>query len=257
MPQRVKLVIAYLGTGFRGWQRQPRQRTVQGELEAALARLLGCEAVPVVGAGRTDAGVHAAGQVAHADLPGTLPLGALLRGVNALLPDEIRVRSATVAAPGFHARSNAVAKTYIYRARWHTGSLPWSRLRAAEMPRVDEPAALTALTNGLEGRHDWASFTVTDPATATTVRTIHRVRVRPRRGGFDLEFLGEGFLRYQVRRMVGALLEVAGGRRDPDWLLDLVARPRPGARIATAPAKGLTLEHVFYRRTPAMRPAPD
>ncbi len=257
MAQRMKLVVAYLGSPFHGWQRQPRQRTVQGELEAALTRLTGTGGIAVVGAGRTDAGVHAAGQVVHADLPSRLPVDALVRGTNALLPPEIRVRTAAVVGPGFHARRSAVGKTYTYRARWPASAYPWRRLRCTEVAPIERLSVVVDLAERLTGRHDWASFTVTEPATASTERTLYRLRVRPRRDGVDLEFLGDGFLRYQVRRMVGALLEVAGGRRDAAWLLGLVAAPQPGARIRTAPATGLTLERVHYRRIPSMAPAPN
>ena len=118
MAHRMKIVLAYHGRGFHGWQRQRGQRTVQGDLEDALATLLRGRPVAVVGAGRTDAGVHAAGQVAHLEPPGPIPAEALVRGLNARLPPEIRVRSARVVEPSFHARKSALGKQYTYRARW-------------------------------------------------------------------------------------------------------------------------------------------
>jgi len=250
MAHRVKLVVAYLGTRFHGWQRQSDRRTVQGELERALRRLTGDSEITVVGAGRTDAGVHAAAQVAHADLVAAIPTDNLVRAVNAILDPEVRVLSARAASPGFHARRNARGKLYVYRARWAQAVLPWAGLRTGRVERVVRPAELEAAARLLVGRHDWASFTVPDPGCKSTVREIFRVGWRRRRGGVDFEFVGVGFLRYQVRRMVGALLEIGRGRRSLDDLLDLIDHPRPGAPIKTAPASGLTLERVYYRRSP-------
>jgi len=244
---RYRLVVAYLGTGFAGWQRQPGRRTVQGELERALGRIAGAP-VRVVGAGRTDAGVHAAGQVAHVDLPAAIPPGGLLRALAALLPDDLRVRRAAVARPDFHARCDAVGKVYVYRMRWRRPGLPWVGLRWAVVRPPAAWDALLAAAGHLEGRFDAASFTVPDHGRAATVRTVRRVEVRRLPWGARIEVEGDGFLRYQVRRMVGALLEVGWGRRPPEWLADLVAHPQPGARIATAPARGLTLEAVRYAR---------
>jgi tRNA pseudouridine38-40 synthase len=249
MSARYKLVLAYLGQPFHGWQRQRSAPTVQGELERALAAVVGGDGLKVVGAGRTDAGVHATGQVAHVDLPASIPADGLLRGLNGRLPPEIRVRQALAVGKRFHARASAVGKRYAYRASWRPSPYPWRQLRTAIVAPVTRMRTMVALAEQLAGHHDWASFTVTEPETTTTSRTLFRVEVRPRRQGVDFVFLGEGFLRYQVRRMVGALLEIGRGRRDPDWLLDLLARPQPGAPIETAAARGLTLEQVYYRRS--------
>lgn len=252
MAHRMKLEIAYQGRPFRGWQRQRSQPTVQGELEAALAALFRGRRVAVVGAGRTDAGVHAAGQVAHFDSPGPIPPEALFRGLNVRLPPEIRVLSARPVAATFHARKSALGKLYTYRARWREAKLPWSEPRSAAVRKVDHPDAFSTALKLLPGRHDWASFTVPNPATDSTIRTLFSVRFRRRRNGFDLDFVGEGFLRYQVRRMVGALLEVGSGERGLDDLEQLIEQPRPGTKIRTAPATGLCLEHVYYRSCPAL-----
>lgn len=252
MAHRVKLVIAYLGHPFHGWQRQRRQRTVQGELERAITALLGGDRVPVVGAGRTDAGVHAAGQCAHVDLPAAIPPENIVRGLNASLPREIRVRSARPVSDRFHARRSALGKLYIYRARWREPNLPWLESRTARVEPVIDEISFAAAVRLLPGRHDWASFTVPEPGSGATVRTLFHVRLNPCRCGFDLEFVGEGFLRYQVRRMVGALLEVGWGKRDTDDLRKLIEHPEPGSPIRTAPAPGLCLERVYYRRSPAV-----
>jgi tRNA pseudouridine38-40 synthase len=252
MAHRVKLVVAYLGQPFHGWQRQRGQRTVQGELEKAIATLTGGGQVSVVGAGRTDAGVHAAGQCAHVDLPAAIPSDNLFRGLNASLPPEIRVRSARPVGDRFHARKSALGKLYIYRARWRERNLPWCELRSARVATIIDEISFAAAVKLLPGRHDWASFTVPDPGPGSTIRSLFHVRLNRRRDGFDLEFAGEGFLRYQVRRMVGALLEVGWRQRGTEGLRALIEHPEPGSRIRTAPASGLCLERVYYRRSAAV-----
>lgn len=246
MEARAKLIIAYLGTRYRGWQRQGDGPTIQEELETALSAMVR-RPVAVTGAGRTDAGVHAAGQVAHLDLPAPIPVGALIRGLNLRLPGDIRARAASFVHPTFHARRDARAKRYVYRLRWRARSLPWAALRCAVVP---PPRALDAFLEALAlfpGRHDMASFTVPDPGPPSTVRTLYGVECRRRESGLDIHMIGSGFLRYQVRRMIGAALDVAGGRRDLAWLSELLYHPTPGAPIHTAPAEGLTLERVHYR----------
>ncbi len=247
MSHRMKLEIAYLGRAFHGWQKQPGQRTVQGDLERALSELFHGHEIPVIAAGRTDAGVHAAGQVVHLDPPGPIPPDALVVGLNARLCREIRVRSSRRVSDSFHARKSALGKRYSYRARWHAPTLPWRQPRAAAIqPIVDRQAFETAL-GLLAGRRDWASFTVTDPASKSTIRSLYRVKIHDRRDGIDLDFVGEGFLRYQVRRMVGALLEVGWGHRGLAEFRGLIDHPESGAAIRTAPSHGLCLEHVYYR----------
>jgi len=252
MSRRMKLEVAYLGRAFHGWQKQSGQRTVQGDLERALGELFHGHEIPVVAAGRTDAGVHAAGQVVHLDPPGPIPPDALVAGLNARLCREIRIRSCRRVSDSFHARKSALGKLYSYRARWHQPTLPWRHPRAAAVqPIVDRHAFENAL-GLLAGRHDWASFTVTDAASESTIRSLFRVDIQDRRDGVDLDFVGEGFLRYQVRRMVGALLEVGWGHRSLAEFRGLIEHPEPGAAIRTAPSHGLCLEHVYYRSCAAV-----
>ena len=131
MVTRMKVVVAYWGRPFHGWQRQPGHRTVQGELEKALSRMTGSTTIGVTGSGRTDAGVHAAGQVAHVDLPTVIPPSGLKRGLNGILPPEIRVLRARPVGPDFHARKCALGKLYVYRGVWREPTYPWSEPRAA------------------------------------------------------------------------------------------------------------------------------
>lgn len=249
MSVRMKLIIAYHGRHFHGWQRQKGQRTIQGELERALGSIAGFGSIPVTGAGRTDAGVHAAGQTAHCDVPVAIPSEALVRTLNRSLPPEIRVRSARRAPSGFHARTSARGKLYTYRARWRASSLPWADPLSAQVMQITDRDQFEKALRILAGRYDWASFTVVNPESESTVRKISRVSCRHRRSGVDIDFVGDGFLRYQVRRMIGAALEVGQGRRRFEDFRALIEHPQPGARVQTAPAAGLTLQRVFYRRT--------
>jgi tRNA pseudouridine38-40 synthase len=254
MGVRAKMTVAYLGTSFSGWQRQENARTVQGDLERCLLKIARGRRVAVVGAGRTDAGVHAAGQVAHFDLPVPIPLEVLPRTLNDRLPPDLRVRSAVSVRGDFHARKSARGKHYVYRVRWRTPDVPWRGLRSAVLPAPAEPEALERLCRGLPGRRDWASFTVPEVARRSTVRTLFRTSTVWRRSGVELHFFGEGFLRYQVRRMAGALLEVGRGRMTEGQFSDLLESPSPGAPIPTAPARGLCLERVYYRSSAKLVP---
>jgi len=247
MVARTKLTVAYLGDGFSGWQRQSRVRSVQGDLEDALRKVTGGLDVVVVGAGRTDAGVHAAAQAAHLDLPVAIPPEILPKLLNARLAPDVRVRSARFMAADFHARASALGKHYAYRIRWDHPDLPWLGLRSAVLPLVTERQILETVCRRLPGRRDWSSFTVPEVARRGAVRTVHRVEPVWRRSGLEVHVIGEGFLRYQVRRMVGALLEVGYGKMSSDAFFDLLDSPSPGAHIPTAPAKGLSLERVYYR----------
>jgi len=252
MARRMKLTVSYLGTPFCGWQRQRRGRTVQAEIEAALARMLPSNPPRIVGAGRTDSGVHAAGQVAHLDVPERIPPSGVLRFLNNSLPPEIRVRSAVPVPDRFHARFDALGKLYVYRARWSRPVLPWHDVRSAVVRRVNDLHKVIEAAEMLVGTHDVASFSVPNAVPGPTTRTIFRLTVTPRAGGVAFEVLGDGFLRYQVRRMVGALVEVGWGRRSREDFRSLIDQPHPGSRLTSAPACGLTLERVYYRRVSAM-----
>lgn len=250
MARRIKLTIAYLGTPYHGWQRQPSQRTIQGEIENAVTAVTGGLGVAVTGAGRTDAGVHARGQVAHLDLPGSFPPEALRRALNARLPETIRIMAAVPVPPRFHARFSARGKRYAYRIGWGPVPLPWREQRTARMPEPADRDALERCLQALVGRHDMASFSVPDPAQGPTVKAIFAARASWGRTTLQMDFFGSGFLRYQVRRMVGALLEVGAGVRSAADFMRLVEIPTPGAPLPTAPPRGLTLERVFYRLPP-------
>ena len=247
------MVVSYLGTPYLGWQLQARGATVQGELEKVLTGLLQGPRVVVVGTARTDAGVHAAGQVAHFDLPVAIPVAGLYKSLNARLPESIRVHRLDPVPRSFHAQHCARAKRYTYRVRWLESptAAPWTVARTALLRRPRDLDSIARACDTLVGTHDWASFSVKYPIEIKSRRNLAAAEVRPGRSGLVFNFTGEGFLRYQVRRMVGALLEVGWGRRDLDGFAKLMAHPVPGQSVLTAPARGLTLEKVYLRRPAA------
>jgi len=248
-----KLTIAYDGTGLVGWQRQPSGTSVQGLLEEALAALDG-RPVTVTGAGRTDAGVHALGQVASISLERTIDARSVLRAVNARLPPLVRVLDAVEVPAAFHARFDARAKTYRYRI-WNSEVLiPFERPYAWHVPvRLDVPA-MAAAAGRLAGRHDFAAFQAVGSDPLTTERTLFESTVRAvssNVGGASpglivYEVRGDGFLRHMVRGIVGTLVEIGRGRQREEWI-DEVLRGRDRSRAGrTAPPEGLFLVGVEY-----------
>lgn len=248
------LTVAYRGTSYAGWQRQPNAVTVQQRLEEALERLLG-ESTRVVGAGRTDAGVHARGQVAHiVEPPGAttpkgpdLPDKAYVHGTNRHLPEDIRILAARRMPAGFHARKSARSKVYVYRMFPVEVLSPLDGLFAVRVdPRVRLEPMREALS-GLGGRHDFTAFALAGGAHTDPRRTILRARLETgRRGSLTFEFEGDGFLRGMVRSLVGTLLEVGLGKRTPSEFLGLLEGADRGQAGPTAPPEGLVLERVLY-----------
>lgn len=245
---RLALTLSYLGREFCGWQRQRRERTVQGELETALARLYG-EAVSATGAGRTDAGVHARGQVAHVDVPDRIPVAGLRSALNTMLPADMRVLLVRRVHPSFHARSDALAKRYAYRLAWGQPLPPWEGQRCWLLPRAPDLAAVSRCLTWATGTHDFASFALSGHSGhghRGTVRTLTRAALGARGRRATLVFEGDGFLRGMVRRLVGALVEVGRGAQPESWFAALLAATGGEPPAPTAPAHGLTLEKVCY-----------
>ena len=247
----VRLTIAYDGTPFAGWAAQPGLRTVQGELDAALEQILG-EPVSLTVAGRTDAGVHAWGQVASFALQG-MPADELAHRLNAVLPPAISVIEAAVAPEGFDARRDARSRTYCYRVLASRVRHPLEIGRALWWPHAVERPALDRCAEALVGRHDFTAFTPTQTEHARFEREVIQAEWRTHRlaepfPGELLEFWieADAFMRHMVRVLVGTMLEVAGGGRSPDDFEELL-RGAPRERAGeTADADGLYLASIRY-----------
>ncbi|MEO7650054.1 MAG: tRNA pseudouridine(38-40) synthase TruA [Bryobacteraceae bacterium] len=258
MPEerRIRATVAYDGTGFHGWQIQPGLPTIQGKLEEVVSGIEGT-AVQVAGSGRTDAGVHAMGQVAAFTLLNPIPLYNLRKAVNRLLPPSIRILDLLEAHPGFHPRFEAVAKTYEYRIfRGETcHPLDWRYTHHFPFP-LDEPA-IDRLALVLEGDHDFSAFAATDPSDRkgqARVRTVFSSRIERSPDRLVYRVRGSGFLKHMVRNIVGALLEGGKGNLNEGDLRNLLAAGRRTHSAPTAPAKGLFLMQVEYSESNRTQP---
>jgi tRNA pseudouridine38-40 synthase len=254
-----KVTLAYDGTEFHGWQRQPEQRTVQGELERAWLDITG-ETVHIAGASRTDAGVHAEGQVASVESATRLTADRLLSGLNAKLPDDAVVRSIHRAPDGFHATHDSKRKRYRYSIYNDHRRPLVCRRRAWHVPSTLDVAAMHRAAQALAGTHDFASFQSVGSERESTVRTIFDAEVQSRAGRgrgsaalddetaalIDFEVEGDGFLYNMVRAIAGSLVEVGRGRRDENWLAEVITARDRSAAGQTAPPHGLTLLWVAY-----------
>ena len=245
MPKRFRVIVEYDGTDFSGWQRQVEERTVQGTLEDALKAMTG-ESVFVRGAGRTDAGVHADGQVATFDLQVNIPPHGLLRGLNSALPPDVALVDVAEAPSDFDARFSARGKVYRYSVWSHFVRSP---LRARRAWHVREPLDVEAIRTAaaaLVGDHDFRAFRASDCDRRTTRRIIRRLEIE-RQGAlltFDIE--ATAFLKNMVRILVGTLIDVGRGRLPPDAVERMLATGDRTIGGMTAPPQGLTLLRVIY-----------
>ena len=246
--RRLRLTVEYDGTDFAGWQLQPHARSVQGVIEATLARVTGVEA-RVTGAGRTDAGVHARGQVAHFDTATRLSNADLRRALNAELDADVAIVDLRAAPQSFDARRDAAMKRYVYRILTRRDASP---LRRRSVWQVRQPLDLDAMAlaaGGLEGTHDFAAFRGAPggpPAREQTLRSLDRLTLE--KGGDEIRLIAEGrsFLRYMVRNIVGTLVEVGAGRLPAEAMTQILASRDRARAGPTAPPNGLCLEWIRY-----------
>lgn len=255
MARTIRMLIAYDGSGYHGWQRQRQgEPTIQEALELRLSTL--CEETIIVhGAGRTDAGVHALGMVAHFRTHATLPVMAFYKGLNAMLPADIRILAAEEAPTDFHSRFSALAKTYRYD--FFTGSVqpPSNRLYQAHCFGPFEPKRLQIACELLVGTHDFSSFERSGSRDKNAaggrgaVRTLSHIGCMPVLGSADhwsIRVTGDGFLRQMVRILAGTLIEIGQGKRPIEEISSILASKSRTAAGPTAPACGLFLENIHY-----------
>jgi tRNA pseudouridine38-40 synthase len=243
--QRVALGLEYAGDTFWGWQRQPSGPTVQASVEAAMSAIGGMSIV-VSAAGRTDTGVHATGQVIHADVPADRPISAWVRGVNSHLPDTVTVNWAVPVSTEFHARFRATGRAYRYlllnratrpgiehgRVGWHHRPLSVEQMRRAAVALI--------------GRHDFTSFRAAECQARTPVRDLRALAISRRGEYLVIDFEADAFLHHMVRNLVGSLVAVGNGSRPPEWIVEVLgARDRRQAAPTFAP-DGLYLSAVTY-----------
>ncbi|TSB44845.1 tRNA pseudouridine(38-40) synthase TruA [Alkalicoccobacillus porphyridii] len=242
--QRVACRIEYIGTGFSGYQVQPNGRTVQEELEAALKKLHKGQPVHVSASGRTDAGVHAKGQVIHFDSPLTIPSLRWSKAVNPLLPADIRVSASQHVATNFHARYSAVGKQYRYKVTKREDI--FLRNRASFVPTSLNVTHMRAAAEHILGTHDFSSFCAANTSVVDKVRTVTQCDIVEDDEELTFILAGNGFLYNMVRIAVGTLLEIGAGKRAPEDMQHIIAAEDRGAAGKTAPAHGLYLWSVGY-----------
>ena len=243
--RNLRLEICYDGTRYRGWQRLPgRDDTIQGKLETALSRILG-EPIELSGSGRTDAGVHAKGQVANFHCDSAMPPEEILQNLRRYLPEDIGIYSCKEASPRFHARLNAREKTYCYRIWNSDAPCVFERRFVAVMPESLDVEAMKQAADLLLGRHDFSAFCGNTKMKKSTVRELYAIDISRQGQEIQIRFTGNGFLYNMVRILTGTLIEVGRGERSPDSIPALFGAKREQAGFL-APAQGLCLEEVVY-----------
>jgi tRNA pseudouridine38-40 synthase len=244
---RIRLTIQYDGSGFHGWQVQPGVRTVQGELDSALSRLAD-RPITTTAAGRTDAGVHATGQVVGVEMPAKWTPAALRESLNAILPGDVWAAAAEPAPPTFHARYGALARGYIYRVGTAESALSPFRRRWCWPVRDDlERATLDAAAAGLVGQHSFRGYAKSGQPERGYRCTVYAARWTDwRAGGFEFRITANRFLHHMVRYLVGTMVDAARGRRPAGDVLALLDEPGGLETSPPAPAEGLFLTRVYY-----------
>jgi len=243
--RNLRLDICYDGTRYRGWQRLPgKDDTIQGKIEGCLSRILG-ETIEISGSGRTDAGVHAMGQVASFHCESAMPAEEILENLRRYLPEDIGIHSCKEASPRFHARLNAKEKTYRYRI-WNSDKpCVFQRRFVTVMPEKLDICAMEEAAQLLLGEHDFSAFCGNAKMKKSTLRYIRSITIQRQGEELWLEFTGNGFLHNMVRILVGTLVEVGRGERTAKSIPQLFGGKRAEAGFL-APAQGLCLMEVYY-----------
>lgn len=244
--RNIRIKIAYEGTRYQGWQKQDTSdNTIQGKFETLLSRMCG-EEITIQGSGRTDAGVHALGQIANFQTRCTMTTEEMLPYINQYLPEDIAVVEAQEVPERFHSRLNAKGKRYVYRV-WNSGipNVFWRRY-AYSVPEKLDIQAMRMAAEYLLGEHDFKSFTSTKKGKKSTVRRIDRISIEKETDMITFTYEGNGFLYHMVRILTGTLLEVGRGKRSPHSMPELINAKNREAAGELVPGKGLVLEEVYY-----------
>ena len=242
------MTFSYDGTNFAGYQKQPRERTVQKVMEDALKEINGGKTVNICASGRTDAGVHALNQRAHFEMDVKIATDKLLKGINSLLPLDVYVKKIDEVNDEFHARYSAIGKEYIYKINMGE----YNPIERNYVFQYCKKLDIVAMERGLkyfEGEHNFKSFTKTNEEITDYVRKISQtsiIRDNKNLNEITLSFVGTGFMRYMVRNMVGLLIEIGEGKRQPEEIIDILKKEDRSLAGKTAPACGLYLKNVFY-----------
>jgi tRNA pseudouridine38-40 synthase len=244
--RRLRIELAYDGTNFSGWAMQPDRRTVQACIEEALSKIARINVETIV-AGRTDAGVHATGQVIHVDVPETMGLDDLGYKLNRILDEDVRINKIEIAPPAFHARFSALRRYYEYRILDENKVIqPLARLNAASWYRPLDVDVMNHASALLLGTHDYAAFCKFREG-GTTIRTLETYQWRRDREGYLVaDVVADAFCYSMVRNLVGAIVCVADGRKDPEWISTLLENKERVSDSLVFPARGLTLYKVDY-----------
>ncbi|MCS0656274.1 tRNA pseudouridine(38-40) synthase TruA [Cytobacillus firmus] len=244
--QRFKCIVTYDGTLFAGYQVQPGKRTVQGELERALKKIHKGKDIRVTASGRTDAGVHARGQVIHFDSPLNIPIEKWEIALNSLLPDDVAIIGTETVSDDFHVRFDAKRKEYRYFVHRSSRRDPFKRQYAYQYPYPINKDAIRQAAAGLIGTHDFTSFCSAKTEVEDKVRELQEIDVLEEGNMIIFRFRGTGFLYNMVRILTGTLLEVGSGERDPESMPAVLKEKNRSAAGKTAPPQGLYLWEVFY-----------
>lgn len=242
---RYKIEFSYDGTYFNGYQVQPNLRTVQGELEKAVSYLNRQTPTGVQSSGRTDKGVHAINQVAHFDLAVDIPIDKIKRGLNSNLPEDIHINCVRKVSSNFHARFSSKKKEYIYKINIGEYN-PLTRNYIYQYNRNLDIDKMNKAIHYFEGVHDFTSFVSSEDERENKVRTIIKTNIKLKNNIVEISFQADGFMKYQVRNMVGLLLYIGSGRKEPKDVVRILDAKDRTKSVKTAPAEGLYLKKVWY-----------